>query len=141
MAAAPTRRSKAPRKPKKKEADRATRFSAELFESAQAVGEVENRSARQQLEYWASTGRAVTAPNSSAQSRIEAVFAGRLSRRSLTDDEAHSFDAQFDARTEVRMAQADIPERRAAEGHRSFHLDADGQVIETHPDGTQSPVR
>ncbi|MGO3328514.1 TA system antitoxin ParD family protein [Gordonia sp. (in: high G+C Gram-positive bacteria)] len=139
MTAASTGRSGARRK-SKKDADRATRFSAELFESAQAVGEVENRSARQQLEYWASAGRAVTAPNSSAQSRIESVFAGTLSRQSLTDDEVRSFDAQFDARAEARMAAADIPERRAAEGHRSFHLDSGGRIVETRPDGTETIV-
>lgn len=129
-----------PRRTPKKAADRATRFSAELFEAAQAVGEIENRSARQQLEHWASIGRAVSAPGSTAQSRIEAVFAGTLSRQDLSSDEVRSFDAQFDARAEFRMAETDIPARRAAEGHRSFHLDAEGNIVETHPDGTQTLV-
>lgn len=120
----------------KKSADRATRFSAELFEAAQTVGEKQNRSARQQLEYWAEIGRTVTAPDSAAQSRIEAAFAGRLSRQDLTPEEVKSFDAQLDARAARRMNDLDYPAQRAAAGHRSIHMDTDGNLIETRADGT-----
>ena len=123
-----------------KKPDRATRFSAELFEAAQAAGEREHRSARQQLEYWATVGRLTTMPGSAAQSRIEAAFAGTVAREDLSSEEAAAFDAQFDTRAEIRMNSLDYPAQRAAEGHRSVHMDDDGNLVETRPDGTTSVI-
>ncbi|WP_336793380.1 TA system antitoxin ParD family protein [Gordonia malaquae] len=132
MTAAPTGHTK------KKAADRATRFSAELFESAQAVGEAENRSARQQLEYWAKIGRSFTAASSSSRSRVEAALAGTLERQSLTADEAIAFDAEFPARVAESLASTNVPAERAEAGFRSVYLDDDGRLIELGADGTEA---
>ncbi|MCF8603063.1 ParD-like family protein [Gordonia sp. HY442] len=135
MTAASTGRSGARRK-SKKDADRATRFSAELFESAQAVGEVENRSARQQLEYWAKIGRSFTARSSASRSRVEASLAGKLERQALTDDEAVAFDAEFPARIAESLAVTDVPAERSAAGFSSVYIDDDGQLVQLGADGS-----
>ena len=45
-------------------ADRPTRVSSDLFDSAVVEGAKENRSAKQQLEHWARVGKSVCARES-----------------------------------------------------------------------------
>lgn len=120
--------------------DRATRFSGELFEAAQAISEVENRSARQQLEYWASVGRAVTAHTSASQSRVEAALAGTLPTEVLTDEEDVAFDATLDADMDRRLADINFAENHAARGTRAVYMDNRGGLVELAPDGSITPL-
>jgi hypothetical protein len=60
------------------EADRVTRFAADLVDAATVEGARQSRSAKQQLDHWARVGRAVSAQQTAARRRIEAAMAGQL---------------------------------------------------------------
>lgn len=116
--------------------DRVTRFSADLVDDAARAGEVEQRSARQQLEHWARLGRGVSQRTTASRRRIEAVLDGTLVDTALTPEEVVVYDAEIDARVEERLARDDHVERRAAEGFTSVALDEHGRMVEYRPDGT-----
>ncbi|GEE01146.1 hypothetical protein nbrc107696_15920 [Gordonia spumicola] len=129
-----------PRRASKKDADRATRFSAELFEAAQAVGEIENRSARQQLEHWASIGRALTQYTSASRSRVEAALAGKLAVEALNTEESIAFDAELAADIATSITQTDLAAAHASRGTAAVYMDENGDLVQQSPDGSTTPV-
>lgn len=118
-------------------ADKATRFSSELFDDAAAAGARAQRSARQQLEHWARVGRAVSEQTSVARRRVEAALGGSFPSDLLTPDEAVVFDAELAASIEAGLDEVDFVEQRAARGHRSVTLNDAGEIVEHLPDGSQ----
>lgn len=118
-------------------ADKATRFSSELFDDAAAAGARAQRSARQQLEHWARVGRAVSDQSSLSRRRIEAALTGTLPSELLDPDESVVFDAEIEAGIEAGLASIDFVEQRAAGGHASVTLNDAGEIVEHLPDGTQ----
>ncbi len=65
--------------------DKVTRFDAELVDSAIAEGGRQNRTGRQQLEYWARIGRAMTAHESASLRRVHDALSGSRPVSDLTD--------------------------------------------------------
>ncbi len=64
--------------------DKVTRFDAELVDSAIAEGGRQNRTGRQQLEYWARIGRAMTAHETASLHRVHEALAGTRELSELT---------------------------------------------------------
>lgn len=118
------------------EADKVTRFSADLVESAAAEGRRQSRSARQQLDHWVRVGRAVSAVGTAQRARVEAVLAGRLPMVDLSFEEGVVLNAEVMVNIEEDLASRHYGLELAAEGVTTVALDGDGQLVEHRPDGT-----
>ena len=117
-------------------ADRVTRFAADLVESAEAEGARQSRSAKQQLDHWVRVGRAVSSQQTASRRRVEAALSGELALTSLSVEEGVVFNAEISAAVEESLSRADYGRALAARGITTVALDEHGQVVEHHPDGT-----
>ncbi|MGB3893030.1 TA system antitoxin ParD family protein [Mycolicibacter sinensis] len=118
------------------EADRVTRFAADLVDAATVEGARQSRSAKQQLDHWARVGRAVSAQQTAARRRIEAAMAGQLDVGVLTGDEGVVFNAEISAAIEKNLAHTNYGDLLAERGITTVALDDDGRLVEYRPDGT-----
>ncbi|WP_016934644.1 TA system antitoxin ParD family protein [Rhodococcus sp. R1101] len=117
--------------------DKVTRFDAELVDSAIAEGGRQNRTGRQQLEYWARIGRAMTAHETASLHRVHEALAGTREPEDLTAAEGRLFDAEIDARLADGLARTDYAEVLAARGVTTVVLDDEGRLVEQRPDGSR----
>lgn len=117
--------------------DKVTRFDAELVDSAIAEGGRQNRTGRQQLEYWARIGRAMTAHETASLHRVQDALAGLRETSELTAAEGRLFDAEIDARLADGLARADYAGVLAARGVTTVLLDDEGRLVEQRPDGSR----
>lgn len=115
--------------------DRPTRVASDLFESAAVEGRRESRSARQQIDYWARLGRALSAHQTSARRRIEAALSGSSAFSDLGPDERQVANAEIDATIEALAAQSSFGRELQAEGVTTVALDESGALVEYSPDG------
>ncbi|MFD6895845.1 hypothetical protein ACFWB0_15015 [Rhodococcus sp. NPDC060086] len=116
--------------------DKVTRFDAELVDSAIAEGGRQNRTGRQQLEYWARIGRAMTAHESASLRRVHDALSGSRPLADLTDAEGRLFNAETDTRLADHLADIDYVGVLAGRGVTTVVLDDEGRLVEQHPDGT-----
>lgn len=116
--------------------DRVTRVDAELMESAAVEGRRSSRSAKQQLDYWARVGRAVTAQQTAPRRRIEAALRGELPLGELTIEEGVVFVAERNTAIAGSIATMHLGNLLASEGVTTVALDEDGQLVEHRPDGS-----
>ncbi|HEY2436147.1 MAG TPA: hypothetical protein VGH93_03140 [Solirubrobacteraceae bacterium] len=121
-------------------ADRPTRVPSDLLDSAVVEGAKENRSAKQQLEYWARVGRSVCARQTASRYRVEAALAGTLPVEDLSDEEGTVFDSEVESRLEARLRATDLGAVLAARGVTTVALNEHGELTEYRPDGTSAPV-
>lgn len=117
-------------------ADRVTRFSADLVDSAEAEGVRQSRSAKQQLDHWVRVGRAVSSQQTASRRRVEAAMAGQLPLKELTVEEGVVFNAEISAGIEESLARTDYGRVLAAHGVTTVALNEDGDIVEHRPDGT-----
>ncbi len=117
-------------------ADRVTRFSADLVDSAEAEGVRQSRSAKQQLDHWVRVGRAVSSQQTASRRRVEAAMAGQLPLKELTVEEGVVFNAEISAGIEESLARTDYGRVLAARGVTTVALNEDGDIVEHRPDGT-----
>lgn len=121
-------------------ADRPTRVSSDLFDSAVVEGAKENRSAKQQLEHWARVGKSVCARESASRHRVEAALAGTLPVEDLSDEEGVVFDSEVQSRLDARLRNVDLGAVLAARGITTVALNDQGELTEYRPDGTSTPA-
>lgn len=120
--------------------DRPTRVPSDLLDSAVVEGAKENRSAKQQLEYWARVGRSVCARQTASRRRVEAALAGILPPEHLSDEEGIVFDSETQSRLEARLRMTDLGAVLAARGVTTVALNEQGELVEHRPDGTSASV-
>jgi ParD-like antitoxin of type II ParDE toxin-antitoxin system len=121
-------------------ADRPTRVSSDLLDSAVVEGAKENRSAKQQLEHWARVGRSVCARQTASRHRVEAAMAGVLPVEHLSDEEGIVFDSDVQSRLEARLRTTNLGAVLAARGVTTVALNEQGELTEYRPDGTSASV-
>ncbi|HXQ59493.1 MAG TPA: hypothetical protein VN799_05325 [Acidimicrobiales bacterium] len=121
-------------------ADRPTRVAADLLDSAASEGRRERRSAKAQLDYWTRLGRAVSMHQSAARRRVEAVLAGEAEMAELSEEERLVANAELDLAIARRAGATPMGEYLAAEGITTVALDAEGNLVEHRPDGTEEVV-
>ena len=119
---------------------RPSRIAADLFESASRVGKLESRSATQQLDHWTRVGRNVSMHQTAARRRVEAALAGEIALSELTSDERVVVNAELDVVISEHAHASNYADLLAAEGITTVALDADGNLVAYHPDGSTSPV-
>jgi len=116
--------------------DRPTRFAADLMDAAAVSGRLDSRSAKQQLDYWARLGRAVSMNETAARRRVDAALVGQLPFESLTEHERLVANVDLDVTIELRATALSFAEQLAAEGVTTVSLADDGSLVEHRPDGS-----
>ncbi len=117
-------------------ADRPTRFAADLLDAAAASGRLDSRSAKQQLDYWARLGRAISMNETATRRRVDAVLAGELPLEGLTEHERLVVNVDLDVKIQQRAASLSFADQLAAEGMTTVSLAEDGSLVERRPDGS-----
>lgn len=117
-------------------ADKVTRVDADLVDSAIAEGRRQQRTGRQQLEYWARVGRALTTHESASVRHVQDALAGTVPTTDLTADEGRAFNAQVRARVSESLGKANYRQELTERGVTTVSLDEDGRIVEYRPDGT-----
>lgn len=101
----------------------------DLFASAQLVGPLMERSAAQQLAYWARLGREIEAAADVSHRDIADVLAHRRSYDELNAKEQAVVRAEWAERIAERRRSLNLAARFRAEGRAYVELDADGHVV------------
>ena len=120
--------------------DRPTRFAADLLESAAVEGARQSRSAKQQLDYWARVGRAVSMHDTAARRRIEAALADATLLTSLSPDERLVANSEIDASIQQHAQTASFGDILTAQGVTVVALDDNGRLVRFEPDGTSTVI-
>jgi len=115
------------------------RIDDDLYASAKLAGEVQSRSASQQVVHWARIGREIEASASITQKEIAAVLAASGSYDALSPKEQAVVRAEWSARMESRREALNLAEQFAAEGRVWVELDDEGRVVE-RGSGERKPV-
>jgi len=116
--------------------DRPTRIAADLVDSAALAGRRDSRSAKQQLDFWARVGRAVSMHETSARRRIDAALAGELALSDLDTHERTVANVDLDVEIQLRADALSFADQLAAEGVTTVSLAEDGSLVERRPDGS-----
>lgn len=106
-----------------------TRVDEDLFASAQLVAPLMERSAAQQLAYWARVGREVEAAADVSHRDIAAVLAYRRVYDDLNAKEQAIVRAEWAQRMAERRKALNLAARFRGVGHAYVELDADGRVV------------
>jgi len=106
------------------------RIDDDLYASAKLAGEVQSRSASQQVVHWARIGREIEASASISQKDIAEALSGSRSYDSLTAKEQAVVRAEWSARMDVRREALNLAEEYAAAGRTWVELDDEGNVVE-----------
>ncbi len=106
-----------------------TRIDSDLFDAARSAGEASSRSATQQLNHWASIGRALEASGTLKQRDIERVLAGDGSYDALAEREQAVVRAAWDERITEDIAGLNFEQEFTAAGQSWSEADDDGRVV------------
>ena len=120
--------------------DKPTRFATDLLESAAVEGSRQSRSAKQQLDYWARLGRAVSMRETAARRRVEAALADTTALATLDPAARLVANAELDAAIQQHAQTTWYGELLAAEGVVVVALDSNGRLVRYEPDGTSTPA-
>lgn len=110
------------------------RIDDDLYASAKLAGEVQSRSASQQVVHWARIGREIEASASISHKDMAEVLAGSRSYDTLSAKEQAVVRAEWSARMEALRASVNFAEQFAAAGRTWVELDDDGNVVERADD-------
>lgn len=106
-----------------------TRIDSDLFDAARSAGEASSRSAAQQLNHWASIGRALEASGTLSHRDIERVLAGDGSYDALAEREQAVVRAAWDERIADGIAGLNFEQELTAADESWSEADDDGQVV------------
>lgn len=114
-----------------------TRVNADVADAASSVASVENRSATEQINYWARLGMQVERASSLEGRRILDVVSGSAQFSTLSDQDRVVAHATIDAQMAERVAGENFGESARKSGQVSVFLDDDGSIVEIGADGVQ----
>ena len=101
----------------------AARIDDDLFASAKLAGEVQSRSASQQVAHWARIGREIEASGALSHKDIAAVLSGSRSYDALRAKEQAVVRAEWSARMDSLQEALNLAEQFAAAGRSWVELD------------------
>src|SRR5829696_5297361 len=104
------------------------RIDDDLYASAKLVGEVQSRSASQQVAHWARIGREIEASGAISHKDVAEVLAGGRSYDSLSPKEQAVVRAEWSGRMDALREALDLAQQFAAAGRTWVELDEDGAV-------------
>lgn len=106
-----------------------TRIDRDLFDAARSAGEMRSRSAAQQLNHWASVGRALEASGSLSHRDIERVLAGDSSYDALAEREQAVVRSAWDEQIATGIAGLDLEAEFASTGESWSETDDQGRIV------------
>jgi hypothetical protein len=106
-----------------------TRIDQALFDAAKAAGELQSRSAAQQLDHWARIGRELESSPAVTHDSIARVLAGQAPYDALGDREQAIVRVAWDQQLTERIGGLDFEDRLRTGGRPWAEADADGNVI------------
>jgi len=110
------------------------RIDDDLYASAKLAGEVQSRSASQQVVHWARIGREIEASATISHKDIAEVLAGSRSYDTLSAKEQAVVRAEWSARMDTLREALDLAQQFGAAGRTWVELDDDGTVVERGSD-------
>ena len=112
------------------------RIDDELYEAAKAVAATRDRSAAQQVAYWARIGRELEASGVISAGAINDVLVGRRRYDALGPEDQAVVRAVWAERLDSIAGGINLAERFVAEGRRTWvDIDQDGGVVWHRVDG------
>jgi hypothetical protein len=105
------------------------RIDDDLYTSAKLAGEVQSRSASQQVVHWARIGREIEASGSISPRRVADVLAGSRHYDQLGPEEQAVVRAEWSERMDERREALDLAARFTAAGRSWVELDDEGHVV------------
>jgi len=115
------------------------RIDDDLYASAKLAGEVQSRSASQQVVHWARIGREIEASAVISPRDIAEVLAGSRSYDGLSAREQAVVRAEWSTRMDDLRAELNLAEEFAAAGTTWVEIDDDGAVVERRDAGGGEP--
>ncbi|HRE02705.1 MAG TPA: hypothetical protein PLV68_15490 [Ilumatobacteraceae bacterium] len=109
------------------------RIDDDLYASAKLVGDLESRSASQQVAHWARIGRELERSGRVPLRVVREVLASSRSYDTLTVEEQAGVRAEWSTLMRERRETLDLAREFAAEGRTWVELDDDGSVVERAP--------
>jgi len=106
------------------------RIDDDLFASAKLAGEVQSRSAAQQVAHWARIGREIEASASISPRDVAAVLNGSRPYDGLSAKEQAVVRAEWAERMDARRLALDLSAEFTAKGRSWVELDKEGTVVE-----------
>ena len=106
------------------------RIDEELFEQARTAGQLNSRSATQQLSHWARIGRALEASQLLNHRDIARVLSGQLAYDTLSDPDQALVRVEWERRIEEARAGLDLSADFAAASDSWSGLDESGRVVQ-----------
>jgi ParD-like antitoxin of type II ParDE toxin-antitoxin system len=117
------------------------RIDDDLYASAKLAGDVQSRSASQQVAHWARIGREIEASASISPKEIAEVLAGSRPYDTLSAKEQAVVRAEWTARMDSLREALNLADEFAAAGRVWVELDDDGKVVERTPTRKRGPRR
>lgn len=111
-----------------------TRIDSDLFDAARSAGEASSRSAAQQLNHWASIGRALEASGTLSHRDIERVLAGDGSYDALAEREQAVVRATWDERMASGIAGLNFEQEFRSDGESWSEADDEGRAVTRNAD-------
>ncbi len=105
------------------------RIDDDVYASAKIAGEIQSRSASQQVVHWARIGREIEASATISARAIAETLSGARSYDDLDDEEQAVVRAEWATRLAERRDALDFVAEFAAEGRTWAELDDDGTVV------------
>lgn len=106
-----------------------TRVEKDIYDAAQRSGQVNSRSAAEQITYWARIGRELEAAPNVSHRDIQMVLAGDGSYDALRDREQALVRATWDERIAEGIAALDLVSEFRGTGESWTEADADGHAV------------
>lgn len=110
------------------------RIDDELYHAAKAAARTRDRSAAQQIAYWARLGRELEASRTVSAAAINDVLAGRRSYDILDAEDQAVVRAAWRERLDSVAGGINLAEQFVAEGRRTWiDIDPEGNVVRRGP--------
>jgi glycine/D-amino acid oxidase-like deaminating enzyme len=106
-----------------------TRIDSELFDAARSAGEASSRSAAQQLNHWASIGRALEESGTLSYRDIQRVLAGDGSYDAMAEREQAVVRATWDEQISDGIADLDFERELTSADESWSEADDEGRVV------------
>jgi len=106
-----------------------TRIQRDLFEAAKHAGEVQSRSAAQQIDHWARIGRELETSPGVTHDQVARVLAGTASYDALDETAQAVVRARWDEDVAERTAALDLAAELTAAGDSWVEADAEGNLV------------
>lgn len=110
-----------------------TRIDGELFGAAKVAGEVQSRSAAQQLDHWARIGRELEASPMITHGAINNVLTGQALYDGLPDEAQAVVRVAWEEQISAKIAGLDFEDVLQESGRSWAEADAQGNTVVREP--------